>query len=189
MSAHQRIMEHYPQVKKFLTEDLNGFLSNAKSSGNIWNLPIEYTMAGLSAYIEGAIGAFLYQQATAEKKYEPMAQHILDYVLGCNNWGVCFVSLPPVKQSVKHYYSQIYRLQSTLFPEGAIPNGPSDAQTHEAEGKWCCFDLTAEPTYPFNTDKVKFYDNSDDYTSMDSPLYGIADGVFLFALASKLYGE
>lgn len=189
MSAHQRIMEDYPNAKKFLTEDLSTFLKSSTSNGNIWSLPIEYTMAGLSAYIECASGVFSYQLAANDKKYEVMGQHILDYVLGCNNWGVCFVSLKAVKQSVKNFYSQIYRLQSSLFPEGNIPNGPLDVETHDAEAKWCCFDVTIEPTYPFNTSKVKFFDHSDDYTCMDSPLYGVADGLFLFTLATKIYGE
>jgi hypothetical protein len=75
-----------------------------------------------------------------------------------------------------------------LFPEGGIVGGPLDTKTQK-EDVWCCFDRTAEPTYRFNTDKVSFYDNSDDEACTNAVLTGIADGIYLFALASKIYGE
>jgi endoglucanase len=188
LAAHERVLEHSPQTKKYILEDLDDFQNAATSNGNIWSLPIEYTPQGLHSCFEAASGALGSAGATKEKKYERFAFHVIDYALGCNNWGLSFVSLASVPKSARNYYSQIYRLQTRLFPEGAIAGGPLDTKTQK-EDVWCCFDRTAEPTYPFNTDKVSFYDNSDDEACTNAILTGVADGIYLFTLASKLYGE
>jgi hypothetical protein len=188
LPAHERVLEHSPQTKKFVLDDLNEFLTAANGNGNIWSLPVEYTSQGLYSYMEAASGAFRFQLSTHDRKYERLGQHILDYTLGCNNWGASFVSLQSVKSSVRNVFSQIYRLQMRLFPEGSIVPGPVDAKTQN-EDVWCCFDKTAEPTYPFNTDKVSFYDNADDESCMSTTITGVADGIYLFTLATKTYGE
>jgi endoglucanase len=188
LPAHERVLEHSPQTKKFVLDDLNEFHSASTGNGNIWSLPIEYTSQGLYSYMEAANGALRFQLMTNDKKYEKMGQHILDYALGCNNWGVSFVSLPSVGRSVRNLFSQIYRLQMRLFPEGSIVPGPIDAKTQN-EDVWCCFDKTAEPMYPFNTDKVSFFDNADDESCMSTTITGVADGIYLFTLATKAYGE
>jgi hypothetical protein len=117
-----------------------------------------------------------------------MAQSLLDYMFGCNNWGISFVSLKTVPNSVRNIFSQIYRLQTRLFPEGSICPGPLDKKSQD-DDMWCCFDKTTEPMYPFNTPKVNFFDNSDDESSVSTTLPGVADGIFLFTLASVLYAQ
>jgi endoglucanase len=188
LPAHERVLEHSPQTKKFVLDDLNEFVTTSTGNGNIWNLPIEYTSQGLYSYMEAAAGALLFQMLTNDKKYERMGTHVLDYTLGCNNWGQSFVSLQSVKQSAHNVFSQIYRLQTRLYPEGCIVPGPVDAKTQN-EDVWCCFDKTAEPTYQFNTDKVSFFDNSDDESCMSATITGVADGIYLFTVATKIYGE
>jgi hypothetical protein len=117
-----------------------------------------------------------------------MAQHVADYLFGSNNWGLCFVMLKNVDQSVRRCYSQIYRLQTRLFPEGAVVSGPVDAKTQK-EDAWCCFDVTGEPTNAFNTDKVNFFDNSDSEACMVATLIGVADAVYLLTVASLVPGR
>jgi hypothetical protein len=187
LPANERVLEHSPQTKKFALDDLNEFLTTSTGNGNIWSLPVEYTSQGLYSYMEAASSAFSFQILTGDKKYGQMAQHVLDYTLGCNNWGLSFVSLPSVRQSVRNVFSQIYRLQMRLYPEGSIVPGPVDAKTQN-EDIWCCFDKTGEPTYPFNTDKVSFFDNVDDESCMSTTITGVADGIYLFTLATKTYG-
>jgi hypothetical protein len=188
VAAHERVLEYSPLVKKFIIDDCDEFRKTATSNGNIWSCPLEYTSQGLYSYMEAAAGALRFGMAAKDKKYDLMGQHMLDYTLGCNNWGVCFVSLKSVAQSAKNVFSQIYRLQTRLFPEGCIAPGPVDAKTQN-EDVWCCFDKTAEPTYQFNTDKVSFFDNSEDESCMDATITGVADGIYLFTVASKIYGE
>jgi len=189
MLAHHRSMEKIDESKKFFLEDLNGFFGKATAAGNLWHAPQEYSLFHTYATIEVATGMLLYQTTAADKKYEKSALYMLDYVLGANNWGLSFVSLPYIKNCVKNYYSQIYMLQTDLFPEGGIAVGPVDTKTHDDESKWCYFDRKAQPSNAFNTPKAVFFDHSDDYMCVAANTFGVAEGIFLFSLATALYGD
>lgn len=187
--AHQRLMDKVPDSKKYLLSDLNEFNSKAQSSGNVWSSPQDYSLYHVYANIEIATASLLYQMASSDEKYEKEAMEMLDYVFGTNNWGLSFVSLPSIENCVKNYYSQVYMLQADLFPEGGIAVGPLDAKTHDEESNWCYFDPVAQPTYKFNTKKVKFFDHGDDYMCMRANTFGVAEGILLFSVATKLYGD
>jgi hypothetical protein len=180
VQAHLRLVSLYPQVNKYITADLDDFYATANEAGNIWNLPMEYEMQGLYGAMEAAGAASVYQKHTGDKKYELMIFSVVDYVFGRNNWDKCFVALPSVRNPAVNFKSSVYCLQKRLFPLGGIPFGPCDVKNHEDGEKWCCIDLSAEPTSRFNTGKVVFYDRSEDQACMDSAIYGIADGIFLF---------
>ncbi len=187
--AHQRLMDKVPDSKKYLLDDLNSFNSKASGSGNIWSSPQDYSLYHIYATIEVAAASLLYQMAATDKKYEKDALYMLDYVFGTNNWGLSFVSMPSIKKCVKNYYSQIYMLQTGLFPEGGIAVGPLDVKTHDDEASWCYFDPKKQKTYKFNTGKIKFFDHSDDYMCMRANTYGVADCIFLLSLATRIYGD
>ncbi len=188
LAAHLRCMDVYPQAKKFVSEDLDGFLNTSTSNGNIWKLPIEYTSDAIYSYEQICSAVIQYQMVTKDKKFDRMTQSVVDYMFGCNNWGMSFVSLKTVPSSVRNLFSQIYRLQTRLFPEGSIVPGPVDKKTQD-DDMWCCFDKTTEPMYPFNTEKVNFFDNSDDESCVSATIPGVADGIFLFSLLSLVQGQ
>ncbi len=189
MYAHQLLYDKIPTSKKFLLEDLNNFMDNATKSGNIWSSPQDYSVFHVYANIEVAEASMIYQLATSDKQYEKVAMNMLDYVYGCNNWGLSFVAVPTIASSVKGCYSQIYMLQANLFPEGAVVVGPLDAKTHDEESQWCYFDQKAMPSYKFNTKKVKFFDHSDDYMCVRVNTFGVAECILLASVATKLYGD
>ena len=188
MPAQALIADKHGNAKKLLKEDLDGFLGNRDAKGNIWKLPMEYTMNGLYNYFVIGIGAGLYEKAFGDKTYNGMMMDVLNYNFGVNNWGVSFTAVPNIKQSVRRFSLPIYKLQTRLFPEGAVAIGPCDKETHDEESKWILDDVRVNYCYPFNTAKVMFLDHEDDYGTMEARIIGAADNIYLMTLANTVFG-
>ncbi len=189
MPAHMRLLDYYPIVKNDIRADMEDFLKYSQRPGNIWGVPLKYVWAGLYCYIGIGSGALEYKQLTRDSRYQRMGLNMLDYMMGCNNWGVFFIADKDVPHTIRHPYSQIYTMQSRLFPEGAIAEGPGDVLEFAHDFPIMGFDNTAEPTYKFNTTKGVFYDNKKDYMSMETTIGGIADGIYMLAVASKNFRD
>jgi hypothetical protein len=189
MPAHMRLLEYYPIVKNDIRVDMEDFLKYSTRPGNLWGVPLKYVWAGLYCYIGIGSGALEYKVLTKDSRYQKMGLNMLDYLLGVNNWGVFFIAAREFPACIKHPYSQIYTLQSRLFPEGAISEGPGDIKEFQKEFPVMGFDNTAEPTYKFNTAKGVFYDNRKDYMCMETTIGGVADGIYMLAVASHFFKE
>jgi hypothetical protein len=189
LPAHLELMEYYPLVKNDIYLDLNDFLKFSRKPGNIWGLPFSYTWAVLYSFIAVGAATLDYQVKTGNARYASLGISMLDYLMGINNWGVFFIATKEIPQSIKHPYSQIYLLQSKLFPVGAIAEGPGDTREFKENSKFMPFDETVEPTHPFNTNKAIFNDNDKDFMSTETCTYGIADGIYLLSAASKMFQE
>ena len=192
MPAHLRVMEWYPVAKNDLYADLDGFLANARRPGNIWGLPIKYVWAGLYSYIAIGANAFEFQLRTGERRYEELGRNMFDYLLGYNNWGICFVATKDPRlagRTITNPNSQIYGLQAHLFPEGAISEGPGDRASWEKFKIYFGFDPTVEPTYKFNTSEGVFFNNRKDFMCMETTIHGVSDGIFMIAVADKFFKE
>ena len=181
--AHLRLYEtDSSSVKGYINEEVDTYLKHAK--GNVWSQPVDYQWASIYNMINVASASILYQNETGNHRAHEMSQNIVDYILGNNNWGVSFVALKGVR-SIEHPNSQIYMLQCTKFPEGAIAEGPADVPSHNGESAWFGFDPECQPTHPFNTEAGVFYDQVQDAVCMETCGYGVAEGLFLLALVSK----
>lgn len=189
MPAHMCLLENYSVVKNDLRVDLDEFLGNSKKRGNIWGLPLKYVWGGLYSYIGIAAAAMEFQMRTNGRQYESMALNMLDYTLGTNNWGICFVASEKIKYTIKHPFSQIYTLQSQFFPVGAISEGPGEKRDWDENKHLFAFDPSAQPTHKFNTDKCVFYDHQKDYMCMETTIAGVADGIYMLALATRVYSN
>lgn len=189
MPAHLSLMEHYSVVKNDLFIDLENFMSYTKRKGNVWGLPVKYVWGGLYVYIGIASSAMEYQLRSKSRKYDKLGYYIIDYMFGVNNWGISFVAAKELEYCIKYPYSQIYTLQSHLFPEGAISEGPGDKHSYIKDHIWFGYDSKAQPTHKFNTNKGVFYDHVKDFMCMETTIGGVSDGIYLLALASKLYNE
>jgi endoglucanase len=187
--AHLRLLDFYPIVKNDIRTDMEDFQKYSTRQGNLWGVPLKYVWAGLYCYIGIGSGAFEYTLAAKDARYQRIGTNMLDYLMGVNNWGTFFIAAREIPGSIKHPYSQIYTLQSRLFPDGAISEGPGDIREFEKEFPVMGFDNTAEPTYKFNTVKGVFYDNKKDYMCMETCINGVADGIYLLAVASKFFRE
>jgi endoglucanase len=186
MPAHLRLIDYYPEVKYDLRSDLDDFQTYSRRRGNLWGVPMKYVWGGLYCYIGVGSSAIEYQMVTKDPRYQSLGLNMIDYLFGCNNWGMFFIASKDIPQSIKHPNSTIYMLQSSrLFPEGAIAEGPGDIKEFTKEYPMFGYDKRAEPTDKFNTEQGVFYDNNKDYMCMETTIGGVADGIYMIAIASR----
>ena len=185
MIAHARAGEFYFRSKNYLIADLEGFEKKALNENNIWNIPHDYTWGSLYSFFGVASSAILHDELLKEYRFSYLAQDVIDYTFGKNNWGVSFVATKKLTNSVKNVYSQTYKLQPQLFPIGAIAEGPGDLEGHLENVKWFSISKEAYKSGRFNTNKVVFYDDATDFQTMETTICGLADGIFLLSLVSK----
>jgi hypothetical protein len=115
---------------------------------------------------------------------------MFDYLLGYNNWGLCFVATQDSRlagKTITDPYSQVYNLQADKFPRGAISEGPGDRASWEKFKTYFGFDVEAQRTTMFNTSEGVFFDNRKDFMCMETTIGGVADGIFMIAVASKFF--
>ena len=109
---------------------MEGFEKKALNKNNIWNIPHDYTWGSLYSFFGVASSAILHDELLKVSRFSYLAQDVIDYTFGKNNWGVSFVATKKLTNSVKNVYSQTYKLQPQLFPIGAIAEGPGDLEGH-----------------------------------------------------------
>lgn len=191
MSFHNALLKINEQPKSTLIDDLTYFQQNfANATGNIWHTPHQSTWATLYSYFAVANNALDYQQNTADDTYEKMALGVIDYTLGLNQWGLGFVATKKMPSTISSSYAAIYRLQPDIFPTGEIAEGPTTASTHSTNEQW--FSPKHDPTLwhkEFNTSNYTFFEEESDFVCMETTIAGLADGLYLFSLAGKMFAK
>lgn len=185
MIAHARAGKYYSRSTNYLISDLLGFDNKARETNNIWKMPHDYTWGSLYSFFGVASAAIIHDELTQEKKFGYLAQEVIDYTFGKNNWGVSFLASKQLNNSVQNIYSQTYKLQPQLFPTGGIAEGPGDLEGHLENVKWFSLSRESYKSEKFNTGKVVFYDDATDFQTMETTISGLADGIFLLSLFAK----
>jgi len=129
--AHNLLYPYDKTTSTYIQDDLMYFETITNNEGNIWRLPHEYTWASLYSFVGVANNALLYDRVRQKKDYQQMANHVLDYTFGMNNWGIAMICSKDIPHSVQHIYSQVYTLQPHLYATGGVAEGPGDRKTHE----------------------------------------------------------
>ncbi len=165
-------------------EELAHFRNFASKPENIWGTLTAPTWAPIpNMLFNSALAADRALQKQSDEN-NLMIQTSIDYLLGKNNWGVLFVALQEQPNSAKNIYGQIYSLSNT-FPQGAIAEGPGDTATHDEMLQWMDVDLDT-PLTEFNTASEVFYDDSHDFQTMETVVWGQAAGIYLLSAYDKL---
>jgi len=183
MVAHERLAEFEPEAISYLKADLDYFKGIALEKNNLWATPHPYTWASLYSML-GVANASLLSQKHQIENYQLIYESMLDYTLGRNPWGICFVASPSIPNSIRNVYSQVYKLQPKKYPIGAIAEGPGDRATHDNLKQY--FKIPAQnPFEAFQTKDAVFYDLNTDFQCMETTIVGLADGIFFFSLIDK----
>jgi hypothetical protein len=185
MIAHSRAGIFYSRSSNYLISELEYFEKKANVVNNIWMVPHDYTWGSLYSFFGVASAAILHDKLTKQNTFKYLAQEVIDYTFGKNNWGVSFLASKTLSNSVENIYSQTYKVQQNLFPVGAIAEGPGDMEGHLSNSKWFSLSKKALKSEKFNTNKVVFYDDETNFQTMETTIGGIADGILLLALISK----
>ena len=185
MIAHSRAGKYYSRSSNYLVSELEYFENKATETNNIWMVPHDYTWGSLYSFFGVASASILHDDLTNQNTFKYLAQEVVDYTFGKNNWGVSFVASKTLPNSVKNIYSQTYKIQKELFPIGAIAEGPGDMDGHLSNIQWFSLSKEALKNKKFNTHKVVFFDDETDFQTMETTICGLADGIFLLSLISK----
>lgn len=180
LHAHNIAGLYYKRSAAFAKNELEYFEGIAQSQNNIWDVPHEYTWGSLYSFFNVGINAKVHAINYEDSAFIYLANAVLDYTFGRNNWGVSFVASEQLPNSVKNIYAQTYKLQPQLFPTGAIAEGPGDIEGHLENKRWFSISPTEyQNKAPFNTQKVVFFDDNSDFQTMETTIGGLSDG-FLF---------
>jgi len=185
MIAHARAGKFHNRSLNYMISDLEDFEKIAMQPNNIWMVPHEYTWGSLYSFFGVASAGIIHDQINNEKRFGYLAQEVIDYTFGKNNWGVSFLASEELPNSVQNIYSQTYKLQPKLFPTGGIAEGPGDMEGHLENVKWFSLSREAYKSDKFNTQKVVFFDDATDFQTMETTIGGLADGIFLLSLITK----
>lgn len=185
MIAHSRAGIYCSRSSNYLISELEYFEKKASDINNIWMVPHDYTWGSLYSFFGVASAGILHDDLLRKNSFGYLAQEVVDYTFGKNNWGASFLASKNIPNSVQNIYSQTYKLQKNLFPIGAIAEGPGDIEGHLSNVKWFSLSKEAFESEKFNTQKVVFYDDDTDFQTMETTICGIADGIFLLSLMSK----
>ncbi len=185
MIAHSRAGIYNSRSSNYLISELEYFEKKATDLNNIWMVPHDYTWGSLYSFFSVASAGILHDNLLKQNTFSYLAQEVIDYTFGKNNWGASFLASKNLPNSVQNIYSQTYKLQKNLFPIGAIAEGPGDMEGHLSNVKWFSLSEKAMESEKFNTQKVVFYDDDTDFQTMETTICGIADGIFLLSLLSK----
>lgn len=181
MNVHNYLLDYNTNSSTYLKTDLNYFKGKSNANNNLWNLPHTTTWGTMHSYVGIANAIAEYQLATKDNSYEDLFIDVVDYALGKNNWGLSFLASQKMPYTANKNYTTIYKLQD-LFPIGEMSAGPTTTVLMEGEG----FTGTNSDEKAFNTSASTFFNDDDNYVTMESIITGQSEALYLFTLASKM---
>jgi hypothetical protein len=122
--------------------------------------------------------SILYKNLTGTNHFDSLAVEQRDYVLGRNPWGVSFIYNTGTVFT-KHFHSQIAYFNGGYLP-GALSAGPapeSILKNYKFINSSHVYDL-------FNTDFVKYYDDTSNYITNEPTISSNATAVFVYGYYS-----
>ncbi|MCP4520748.1 MAG: T9SS type A sorting domain-containing protein [Cytophagales bacterium] len=160
--------------------ELDYFIGLANKNENLWKLPHTTTWGTLNSYMGVANSMAEYKQKSGNDKYDVIFVNVMDYVLGKNNWGISFLATEDLSYTASSSYAAIYKVNGN-FPRGEMSSGPTTLETMAEQG----FTGEKSPETPFNTPQTTFFNDEDNYVTMESTITGQADALYLFTLATN----
>jgi len=177
--AYARSMQYHFESSMKLEETLLRFENNATL--NPFGYPFRTFLWGsLSSQTGVGILAALYNYYTGSKQFDKLAERQRDFILGCNQHGVSFVSgygtLYP-----QHLHHQISYLKGVVL-KGAVVGGlVAPGLLRRQNIKLERQDMFAR----FQTDKAVYHDDRNDYLSNEPTIACNAQALFLYAWFSR----
>lgn len=175
--AHYRLTTLGEDYSAYILNNINIF--NLKKDSSLFSEATDYTWGTVNTLLGTALQVILYNRLSGKNGFDSLLTFQRDYVLGRNPWGISFIygigKTFPVR-----LHSQIGYFNNGYLP-GAISAGPASIQILEkykirrSRGK---YDL-------FNTGKVRYFDDFNDYITNEPTIAGNATGLFVFGFFSR----
>lgn len=152
------------KLKEYMESDLD--YNFAKYQSNIYGMSADYVWGSMSILTGVIIKAHLYEKMFKNKKYRDLLISSRDYLLGKNQWGVCFIvgmgtNFP---QNVHAQIPAILKQNIYGMPiEGPMQRTEWEKLNIRTSGK--------SPYSKFNSDIAVYYDDPSDYATNEMTIY------------------
>ncbi|MDR3627697.1 MAG: glycoside hydrolase family 9 protein [Ignavibacteriaceae bacterium] len=164
---------------RYSTYILNNLIAfNVEKDSSAFNEGLAYTWGTTNSLLGAALQAILYKNLTGTNHYDSLAVDQRDYVLGRNPWGISFIYNTGTVFT-KHFHSQIAFLNGGYLP-GALSAGPAPEsllKNYKIINSNHKYDL-------FNTDFVKYYDDTSNYITNEPTISSNATALFVYGYYS-----
>lgn len=175
--AHYKIAQHNQDFVKYIYLNLKH--SKNKSSESFLREGLEYSWGTTNTFLGVSLQTILYKKLTGSKEFDSLNIFQIDYILGRNPWGICFIYNIGSDFS-KNLHSQVAFFNNGYLP-GALTAGPAPANLLK-EYKIQRMNLSQNE---FNSDEVKYFDDRMDYITNEPTIVGNATALFVFGYFSN----
>ena len=174
---------YLPTAIQYLKEDLDGFISKID---NPWGAVKPFVWGSAYPIMGAAIEANWYEELAGDSTYEALAQAQVDFLLGRNPWGVCFLNGAGINWPHDPHHQVAYLGLRPLGKEltGYWAGGPVEERIFLEIG----ITLAEEDEYAaFQSSQAVFHDDRNDYITNEPSIGLNASGVLLLSLYDFRY--
>ncbi len=171
------------KLKEYMESDLDYNLT--KYNSNIFGMSADYIWGSMSVLTGVIIKAHLYKKLFNNKKYDDMLTSSRDYLLGKNQWGVCFIV------GMGKFFPENVHSQVTSILKENVFGMPIEGPMKRDEWDKLNIRLSGQSKYSkFNSDIAVYNDDLADYATNEMTIYQGALTLCMFSLiANKDYCE
>lgn len=170
---------YVPTAIAFLNEDLTGMQYAALN--NPFRAAVgQFFWGSASEMIGAALEALWYEKLSGDSQYRSLALAQVNYVLGANPWGVCWVnSVGTTWSSHPHHFVGVLTTSELV---GFWNEGPL------LQADWNSLGITLEDTdayWEFQSSQAVYHDDIEDYATNEPTLTANAQGMALASLLAE----
>jgi hypothetical protein len=176
--AHYRLASLDTKFGSYVKKNL--LASNDLSHSHPFGESATGTWGSCNAMLGAALQAALWKRLTGQSVFDTLAARQRDYVLGCNPWGVSFISGIGVNPAA-HFHSQVAYLNGGYLP-GGLAAGPVTASVLR---QYSIKVERPDPYQEFQTEESVYRDDRMDYVTNEPTIAAAATAVFVMGCQSS----
>jgi hypothetical protein len=176
--AHYRLASLDTKFGSYVKKNL--LSSNTLSHSHAFGEAANGTWGSCNAMLGAALQAALWKRLTGQGLFDTLAARQRDFVLGCNPWGVSFISGIGGNPAA-HFHSQVAWLNGGYLP-GALAAGPVTAALL---GQYAIQVERPDPYQEFQTEGSVYRDDRMDYVTNEPTIAAAATAVFVMGCQSS----
>ena len=175
--ADYKIALYKPEFSKYIYDNL--IHSKNRIDTLLFKEGLNYSWGTTNSFLGVSFQTILYKKLTGSSEFDSLSTFQRDFVLGRNPWGVSFI-YNLGSNYPKHLHSQIAFFHKGYLP-GALSAGPAPLEII----KKYSISRTNNEYDNFNSDSIKYFDDSMDYITNEPTITGNATATFVFGVMAN----
>ncbi|MFH1195543.1 MAG: glycoside hydrolase family 9 protein [bacterium] len=176
--SHYRLARYDLKYADYIKNSLEAF--NQTKDKNLFGGGASYTWGTNNTFLGIALQNILWKKLTKDESFKELETFQRDFVLGRNQWGVCFISKVG-NNYTKNFHHQVGYFNQNNLP-GAVSAGPISKKAYNDYK--IQFDR-ADKFIDFQTEDAVYRDDKNDYLSNEPSIVLNATAVFVFGNLAK----